>query len=173
MNKIIEIMDETFQNVDVKVDNIQIKYSDLGNLDKYILYVVKNMNGPLFTMISGLITSMSVNLLTNFVNIDLGIGFIRVVLSIMKLISCLTFNISFVCFTIIAMNINNEISIPSDIVPKDQTKYKLKQYLFQYSEHKSILKKHFVLSVLFGAITVLAIVLTPFIEYFVSVKPNQ
>ncbi len=166
MSRTVALMDEEFEGIKAYSRGSEIKYSDLKTLDKYICYVIMNLNAPLFTMLSGIITTLSVNLLTNFISIDLGIGCLRVALSVVKLLSCLVFNISFISLTIIAMNINSNISIPLDIIPRDQKKRRKEQYLIQYNEHRGSLKRVFTLSALFGFITVLVIIIAPFIEYF-------
>lgn len=168
MNKIISIMDKEFQDVSVQIEGVSIAYNNLERLDKCVFYFAKNMNGPLLTMLAGLITSLSVNLLTNFLDIDIGLGFIPTIFSVTKLLSCLIFNVAFVCFTIISMNMNNSIDIPRDLIPRDIKQREASQYLQQYWINKKSLKCCFVLSLIFGILTVAMIIATPFVNYWLQ-----
>ena len=169
MNRIEAQIDKEYSGI-VFSDDGKIPYSELKSIDKFVLYLIERMNGPLLTVLSGIISSLSINLLTNFVEIDLGKGVWLSILSLVKLLSCLVFNISLVYFTLVTLNASSSITIPKDVLPVEKKEYKQKQLLKYYYKRKGKLRSAFVSCVVFGILTVLLIIATPFVAYFLQSK---
>ena len=162
MNSILIQMDKKHDGVSCHEDGICISYSELKALDKIGLYLLENMNGPLLTMLSGLISSLSINLLTNFVEIDLGKGVWITLIALAKLLSCLVFNLALVYFTVVTLNASNHVIVSSSTLPKDKEKELCKNYLKYYEERRSRLRCSLILCAVFGILTIIFIIATPF-----------
>lgn len=125
---------------------------------------MENVDGPLFTILSGLITSLSVNLLTNFVEIEFHESKSFFVVALVKLISCLIFNLAFVLFTLKSISIKNSVVIQYDLIPKKREQDQCEQLLYSVYSNMITLKTNFVLSVVCGILTVSCIIYSPFMK---------
>lgn len=170
MSKILVQIDKEYEGIKYCDDNgkIIVSYSDLNALDKFILYLIENVNGPLLTLLTGLISSLSINLLTNFIEIDLRNGICLSILALIKLLSCLVFNISLVYFTLVILNASNSIVISREVLPVQKPQRKHKELLNYYFERKVRLRCSFVSCVVFGIITIILIIATPFVSFAIQ-----
>lgn len=159
-----ERLRKKFKDIEVIINSDVVSINQLSKFEKFLLGIVENVDGPLFTILSGLITSLSVNLLTNFVEIEYYKSNSFIVLALLKLISCLVFNLAFVLFTLKSISIKNGIVIQYDLIPKKREQDQCEQLLYSVYSNRMTLKTNFVLSIVCGILTLSCIIYSPFIK---------
>ncbi len=156
-----------YDGIKVTVDNVDILFENLTPLEKFIVEL-SGISNALLTLITGLITSLSINYLTNFTNIDASVSGASTFLSVLRLIFCLLFNIFFIRFAIKDISINDSVYIKSDILPKNREQARCEQIFNLTYKNMSTLKREFVFSIVFGGLMIVCIIIDPFITYYLK-----
>lgn len=151
-----------YVGLSVQHGDIQYIFDSLSYLEKRMVEIV-GVNQTMLTLISSLITSLSVNFLTSFINIDTALSPLRTATSICRLLFCLVFNVYFVRFTIAVLKLNERIIIKTDLIPKKREIDKSQQILYLACSNIDYLKKCVIISAIFGLLMIVCVIVYPFL----------
>ena len=151
-----------YEQLEICVNGKTVKFNELNRFEKFIV-TLSGISNSLLSLLTGIITSLSINFLTNFASIERELSLLLKTLSILRLLFCLVFNYYFIRFTIDDISINEGVYIKSDILPKNRESERLKQ-IFQNTYNKfPVLKRELALSIIFAVLMIACIIAYPFV----------
>lgn len=157
------------------LQKVEEKYAGIDGFDKYnnkkcqkwLLYPTTIINNTVLSVITGVATGLSINILTNFLGFDQTSDWGNFCLLLVQFCCAFAFNVSLIIFTVRCSAFKESLA---DINVTGNTKEKIekerkKRILEKYDEEYSSIFASFVSSIVFFALVIAVVIVIPVILF--------